>query len=685
MGRLRGRRRVVARPSGYSSFVVLASGAGPDETRRTSAGSMGRFAAHDISRHLRAGEDVPPEGPERRMQEVGNRIPGGSPMISKTAVLAAILGPALGSALAAGEASPARWMPRQAVVYIELARPGPILDALLDRKLEEAVRSFEVFRRAAGSKEVRDLLGLVTLVEGRTGADWRTVIRRALAGGLALAVLPDGSSILAVDAADAKILEDLNAVLADLARGQAAGKGGGDPVSSRDRKGTAIWTMGPNESHAIVGKRLLLANRPAALEAVLDLREAAEEHTLESSPAFRAARKAAGDPAGSLFVDLEALKRQPGVAKALDGGREPMASLLFADVLESLKASSWLSAALRIDGGRLVLEAAADRPGAGADGPSAFAVPPAGSGALPDLPVPRRIAAISLHRDLHGFYEAKDRLFPERTAGLIFFENMMGIFFSGMDLTEEVFAEIGPEVRLAVAEQAYDPAAGTPKVKLPGFALVLRLRNPEKFGDVLEEAWQKALGLVNFTRGQQAQQGMVLDRPEHAGVRLTVAAMRPPRAGSRSDLDMGYNFRPTLARVGEWAILSSTDGLARDLIDALGKGSAAAPAAGVHGLVEIDGPGLLSILAANREAMVLNNMVEKGHGRENAEGEIGTLLDILEWLGGARLTLGTKDGLLRASFEMDLRSPAGKKTLEVRAGGGAGGPAVAGTGGRDGR
>ena len=43
-------------------------------------------------------------------------------------------------------------------------------------------------------------------------------------------------------------------------------------------------------------------------------------------------------------------------------------------------------------------------------------------------------------------------LFPERTSGLIFFENMMGIFFTGRDLTSEVLAETG----------AGDPASWSP-------------------------------------------------------------------------------------------------------------------------------------------------------------------------------------------------------------------------------
>ena len=98
---------------------------------------------------------------------------------------------------------------------------------------------------------------------------------------------------------------------------------------------------------------------------------------------------------------------------------------------------------------------------------------------MPNLAVPRRIAAVSLYRDLHGFYAAKDDLFPERTSGLIFFENMMGIFFSGRDLTNEVLAETEPEIRVLVAQQEYDEKIGTPETQFPAFAAILRMKDPE--------------------------------------------------------------------------------------------------------------------------------------------------------------------------------------------------------------
>jgi hypothetical protein len=71
---------------------------------------------------------------------------------------------------------------------------------------------------------------------------------------------------------------------------------------------------------------------------------------------------------------------------------------------------------------------------------------------------------------------------------------------------DEVLAELGPKIRLVVAQQAYDEANGVPATQFPAVAAVLRMqKDPQEFSIVMEEAWQKAIGLVNFTRGQQAE------------------------------------------------------------------------------------------------------------------------------------------------------------------------------------
>ena len=585
---------------------------------------------------------------------------------------ACVLGIALASGVRGADGPPptGEWIPDDAIFVIDLIRPTDILDRLLDQELADRVRSLPFFGQVGATKGYQELQAVIQIVESQIGTDWRTGLRNILGGGITLAIRPDGSTILIVDAKDATVLERLQGSILGLAKAEASRRNEPDRTVSFEYKGTSAWTFGPEEAHAIIGNRLVLTNRRGALEKVLDLRAGEPGGRLAASQAYKAARAAAGpDAAASAYLNLALLKLHQPFQDGLAEARNPLASLLFTGAIEAIQASSWLSMGLRIDGAAVSLRTTVDGK-AQEKGSAAFARPASpGEGALPTINVPRRIAGMTLYRDLHGFYAAKDDLFPDRTSGLIFFENMMGIFFSGMDLTEEVMAELRPEIRLVAAEQEYDPSIGTPAMRLPAFAAVFRMKHPETFGEVMEEAWQKALGLINFTRGQQALPGLVIDRPSRGGQQITVSAFRAPKAGERKDIDTRFNFRPTMARIGDALILSSSDGLTWDLAEALQREAAGTPRPIplVNSLLELSSPQLLSILRANREGMVRQNMVEKGNAREKAESDIDILLTILEVLGPAKLSLGTQDGRPLMDLEIRLKAPGAVRQKVLRA------------------
>jgi hypothetical protein len=381
--------------------------------------------------------------------------------------------------------------------------------------------------------------------------------------------------------------------------------------------------------------------------------------SLAVNPSYQAARRTVRpDAIARVFVNLKPLMGLPQFSKVFkQQNNNPLAALAFAGILEATNNSKWLALGLNIENKTLALQASVDGKTINPASPAAFALPKnKNEGPLPNLSVPRRIAALSLYRDLHQFYSAKDELFPERTSGLIFFENMMGIFFSGRDLTEEVLAETKPEIRFVVAEQKYDPSKGIPQIKLPAFAAVLRLRNPEKFKEVAEEAWQKALGLINFTRGQQAMQGLIIDRPVHNGTTYSMAYFSTSGIDDKNKLEQRFNIRPALAMPGDYLILSSTDGLARDLIDTLNQEmqQKVKPIAETHSMVEIDTSQLKSILKENRDTMVRNDMVKKGNTQEEAEAGIDLLITLINLIERAKLGLGTHDRLTQARLEIKL-------------------------------
>jgi hypothetical protein len=552
-----------------------------------------------------------------------------------------------------------RWIPQDAVISLELSQPKALLELIAGEKAIEAVTALPAYKKLASGPQFMELLNIVDFLEITLGTDWRTGLAKLTGGGITFAVCPEDTVLLIIDAEDEYMLAQLHEIFLNIARSEAEKAGQAERVASTQYEDVTAWTFNGKEAHAIIGKRLVISNRPEGLKAVMERRAGANDESLPSNPAYQAAKRAArSDAVATAFADFKSLMQVPDIAQLLEQGRKnPLAALAFAGIVEAVRDSNWLALGLHIEDSTLVLRASADGKIPAATNPAGFALPKEpGQGALPNLSVPRRIAAMTLYRDLHQFYAAKDDLFPERTSGLIFFENMMGIFFSGRDLTDEVLAETKPEIRFVVAEQQYDPAIGTPEIKLPAFAAILRLRHPEQFNEVVEEAWQKAVGLINFTRGQQALPGLIIDRPIHGQTKFTVAYFSTSQVEDKTRLEQRFNIRPALAMPGEYLVFSSTDDLARDLIDALGRESdqTVRPLGDTHSLAQIDAEQLASILKANRQALVRSNMVQKGNTQEQAETQIDLFITLAKFVKDLKLSVGIHEGLTRAIMELEL-------------------------------
>ncbi len=553
----------------------------------------------------------------------------------------------------------AQWVPQDAVLCLQVSRPKALLEFLAGKEMTQAVASSPLYQRVASQPKFQEFLTAVKFMEAALGTDWRTALAQLTGGGITIAVCPQDTVVGVIDAEDEQILGRLHETLLNITRGEAEKQGRPERVASKEYGGATVWTFDGKEAHALVGKRVVFSNRAEGLKAVLDLRAQSDAKVLATSPAFQAAQQAgSAGAAATLFVNLKPLLSLPKVAQTLEGQRaNPLAALAFAGLSESVRNSNWLRLELALESRSISVRALTDGRITGPASVAAFAQPPKpGDGAWPNLVVPRRIAALSLYRDLRGFYAAKDTLFPDRTSGLIFFENMMGIFFTGRDLTSEVLAETEPEIRIVIAEQQYDPAAGTPQVKIPAFAVILRLRHPEQFGKVAEEAWQKAIGLVNFTRGQKAQPGFIIDRPTYKDVKYTVAYFSPADANDKTQSDARFNLRPSLAMPGKYLILSSSDGLARDLIDVLGRegSQTVAPAAQRHSVLEIDGSQVTALVRANRATLVRNDMVKKGKSQQESEAGIDMLISLVQLINQVKLSLGTEKGLTQAQLTVTL-------------------------------
>lgn len=545
---------------------------------------------------------------------------------------------------------PERWIPAAAIAVLEIARPDRVLDVIFDPALADR---FAPMAQSSGPAKWRQAIGTWIFrrhFESKFGADWKTLLRRLTAGGAIVGLGPDKTWVAVAKGDDARFVADIHdEIIAVARRGNRPDPG---KISEARHGDTAVYSLnGGKTFHAVADGHLILSNKMIGMEAVLDARSGKGGPSIMDLAGFKAAKgQSGGQAVAELFVSSAAMRNLP-TGRVKDN---PLAALVLGAYADALDGESWTAVELDLPDGHLALRLQGPgKPDKG--GPKAFAWPVENEGALPTLDVPRKIAGLSLYRDLRHFYASKDALFPERTSQLIFFENMMGIFFSGRDIAEDVMGAVDPHIRLVVAEQDYDPAIGTPSVRLPAFALVFRMRDAARFGIIAEEAWQKMIGLTNFSRGQKAQPGLIIDRLDHGGIRYSCAYFSHAEEKDKKNLDARFNFRPSIACQGEFLIFSSTDGLANDLIDHLGN-ARQKPEAACNGLLDIECSRLASLVDANRESMIRDNMVKKGVSRAQAEKSVDAIPGIARFLGDAKLRMGTTDGRVVAELDFAFNS-----------------------------
>ena len=554
---------------------------------------------------------------------------------------------------AAPAAPPAvEWLPEGAVYAFQVNQPAAVLDL---------AESFKITEMLLGNPADPGFRLLIDTLGKRAGTDLKGLIRQFTAGGITYALYPGDNSVFIFDTQSPVVLDALQQFVKVMA-GAHAGVPITTPASTKpsapfyqEFPGNVVaWSLDGKQFFARTGNRLILASRGETLKALFSPRT---QGALASSALYTQARHAAGpNPAAWAFLNMAMVNQYPPSKKAL-ASTDLFDLILNGAVKQALGGSTWLAMGLGIDGKKLRLHAVTDGKLA-ATGAGAF-TRPGDTGVLPNLKVPRELAAVTLWRDLGQFYAQKETLFPEKTSGGILAENFLEIFFTGRDLNQEVFGKFQPQVRLVVARQQYDTAIGTPVEQYPAAALIFRVEhNAADFGEVLEEAWQKAVGLTNFTRGQQAEPGLILDRESYGGVTFTCAAFSVRAEKDRAHLPSRFNMRPSIVRDGPYFILSTTDGLAKDLIDAVNKEDARNPTqrSTAHTVVEVTSPAeIAALLNVNRTALVRQNVLSSGKKPVQASREFDQNVAWLNKLDHARLSISATPEGQQADLELDLK------------------------------
>jgi hypothetical protein len=587
-----------------------------------------------------------------------------------TCGLAAVVSVGLARAQDAGPEA-ARWVSSDAVLYIELPHPAALLDRLTDERLQGPLRFVPPIRAALDRDDLKKVGEVASIIAKKMGTTRAEALECVAGGGAVFVVeaIPDAppGAYLIVTPKDPAMLKKASAALIELARKDAEDKGQPDPVASIEYRGHTGYRLG-NAIYGIVNDRLIVADRPQSAKVVADrmLDGLGDAKPVSDRPEF-APRKLGlkKDAVAWAFARLDRIREiNPDIARASSEKRKTPETILFGGWFDAVRKAPNASASIQWSADRLALGLDLAAPKDGRESALKGYIPPKGSGAPAPLAMPKGVASLSLWRDLATVWEARaDLLPPEEVQNLAKLDGVAGQFFGGRDFGTGVLGALQNDFRLVVSLQDYDGMKPRPDLVLPSFGLILDVKpDDDDFDERLKVAFQTFIGLANVGAAQSKAPPLELGSETFEGVTIATARFIPPKkpaAGEAKDDAKGkpepvhyrMNYSPSAVQVGNYFAICSSAGLARDLVKAL-----KAPAGSSDSTLaaQADGAALAKLVDLNRERLVMQNMLEKGHDKEQAEAEIGLLASLLRYLGQGKLSIADAPEATRFGIEFRL-------------------------------
>jgi len=541
-----------------------------------------------------------------------------------------------------------RWVGSEAVIYVEAPRPGELIDQATGASFQKLLGAIPPYARYLKSENYQKGRQVLDLIAGKLDTTWDKGLRELTGGGAVLAVeAAEGKAplvYLLVAPRDPAFLNRTNTTLLELARKDAADKGKPDPVKTAEYRGFTGYTSGDKGAYAIVQDVLVIVDRGDTLKALIDrvLDGPKGSGSIVDDAGWKARQaqvKADGLAWG--YARLDRLRELDAKKFSIPDKTKLPQTLFFGSWIEALRKGPWVAASLNWSGDRLAADVTVPVPPGGYAAAYKGYVPPDGTASAPLLNPPGTIASLSLWRDLSAIWEVRaDLLAPEEVQGLAQLDTVAGQFFGGRDFGSGVLGALQPNWRVVVANQDYGAMKPAPDLKYPAVGLVVDLKpDDEDFAQRLKVAFQSFVGLANLGAAQSKAPPLELGSETFEGVTISTTRFMPPKdapADGKEPVHYRHNYSPSVAQVGNSFIISSSLGLTRDLIKNL---KAPAKPGEATLALEADGGVLAGLLDLNRNRIVMQNMLEKGHDKAQAEDEVNTLLSILRYLGHGRLTV----------------------------------------------
>lgn len=559
----------------------------------------------------------------------------------------------MSATLLAQERSAQQLLPDTTVLFAEIPNPPELIAAIFDHPLRQKIEALEPYKQAIRSEGYRGFLAGRKFVEIQLGMEWREALESLTAKGVHLGVdNATGGLAVLVQAKDAKSLDlFLSKFLTITKLGQNP-----DSIKEGDYRGVTAYEMN-TAKFAVVDDWLLITNKSETGQAVLDRLIGGPAKSLADQPRFLAASTARAANTAWAFADLETL-RDAGAAKNLFAGRSnnPGIELLVGGILDVLQETTVATAAFNATIEGLSLSFSIPSRDEWVSEEREFFFGPEQSGKGPALPaVAETLFTLSAYRDVSEMWLRAGDLFDENiNDGIAEADANLTTFFSGKDFGEDILGALTPEIGFMATKQNFADILPIPTIKLPQFALVMDLREPETMTRELKRTFQSMIGFFNVIGAMEGRPQLEMDILKlDNGAQLVTSTYIPEKGEEQStDAPILFNFSPSVGFAGQRFVVASTDRLAKELVTA----QTTSDHPMVNTAIALDAGVLQAVLDENRNQLISQNMLSEGNSREEAEFAIGLLLELVGYFRDASINLKSEDDQLLLQFGIQFKS-----------------------------
>lgn len=592
---------------------------------------------------------------------------------------------------AAAQKSAAEMLPASILFYAEVEKPAEVIRLILDHPLRQRLEQSPDYQKAFDTPQFKEFKAVVEAVESRSGVQWRQALETGTGGGFVVAF--DAATqglVLLTKSTDPKTSEKVRDALFDLARQDATGKGNPDPIETKEYRGLTGWKAGESII-ANLGPWLIISNKPDLTKAIAD-RLLDGDGTLAADSGFADALKLErSKPAGErgsawAFLRLAPLRLFAPGHPFFDSSAKsdnPAVELLFGGLAGAVRNAPYVSASLRLHEQGVKLSVTSPNERGWTPKGREFFFAPAGQAGGADKPLRPKgtVLSITTYRDLAAWWEAGPDTYTEGVAAqMAQADSGLSTFLGGKSFGSDVLGSFAPQIQFVVASQDFK-AAGIPEpaIRLPAGAMVFRLRDKPKT-DVKKHfrvAFQSIVALANLDGGSKGRPLLEMRNEKRGNAEILYAIYEAPEEGAETDdtakpqaadkdsgkpdqkpemksadKDIFYNFSPALVIAKDRVMLCSTKQIADELADLAAKGDASPAKIAQNTLIEVSPLPVGELLRANREQLIAQNMLEKGHSREQAEKEIDVFIALVNAVREARLSLTPTDKAITLEIEI---------------------------------